>query len=54
MAFATQWPGSEGSPAVDELGIRFRDVRETLADTLRWLWRAGHLERRRVGRLATD
>jgi nucleoside-diphosphate-sugar epimerase len=54
MDLATQWPGSERSPAVDELGIRFRDARETLADTLRWLWRAGHLERRRVGRLATD
>lgn len=54
MDFATQWPGIERSPAVDELGIRFRDARETLADTLRWLWRAGHLERRRVGRLATD
>jgi nucleoside-diphosphate-sugar epimerase len=53
MNFATRWPGSERSPAVDELGIRFRDARETLADTLRWLWRAGHLERRHVGRLAT-
>jgi nucleoside-diphosphate-sugar epimerase len=54
MGFATQWPGSERSPAVDELGIRFRDAREALADTLRWLHRAGHLERRRVGRLARD
>jgi nucleoside-diphosphate-sugar epimerase len=54
MEMATQWPGSEASPAVDALGIRFRDARETLADTLRWLWRADHLERRHVGRLAAD
>jgi hypothetical protein len=44
----------EHSPAVDELVIRFRDARETLADTLRWLWRAGHRDRRCVVRPATD
>jgi nucleoside-diphosphate-sugar epimerase len=54
MAMATQWPGSEDSPALEGLGIRYRDARETLADTLRWLWRAGHLERRHLGRLAAD
>lgn len=54
MAMATQWPGSEDSPAVEGLGVRYRDARETLADTLRWLWRAGHLERRHLGRLAAD
>jgi nucleoside-diphosphate-sugar epimerase len=54
MEMATRWPGSEESTAVDALGIRFRDASETLADTLRWLWRADHLERRHVGRLATS
>ncbi len=54
MAFATQWPGTAYAPAADALGIRFRDPGETLADALRWLWRADHLERRHVGRLATD
>jgi nucleoside-diphosphate-sugar epimerase len=53
MAFATQWPGAETSPAVEALGIRFRDARDTLADTLRWLHRAGHLTGRQVGRLAS-
>jgi nucleoside-diphosphate-sugar epimerase len=54
MEMATQWPGSEDSPAVDALGVRFRDARETLGDTLRWLWRANQLERRHLGRLAED
>jgi nucleoside-diphosphate-sugar epimerase len=54
MDFATRWPGAETSPAVAALGIRWRPARETLADTLRWLQRAGHLSRERVGRLASD
>ena len=54
MEMATQWPGTAHSPAADALGVRFRDAGETLADTLRWLWRADHLQRRHVGRLAMD
>jgi nucleoside-diphosphate-sugar epimerase len=52
MDFATQWPGVVRSPAIDALGIRFRDGRDTYADTIRWLYRAGHLTRREAGRLA--
>ncbi len=52
MDFATQWPGVIRSPAIDALGIRFRDGRETYADTIRWLHRAGHLTARQAGKLA--
>jgi len=52
MEFATQWPGVVRSPAIDALGIGFRDARETYADTIRWLFRAGHLTAREAGRLA--
>jgi nucleoside-diphosphate-sugar epimerase len=52
MDFATQWPGVERSRAIDALGIRFRDCRETYADTIRWLFRAGHLTSREAGKLA--
>ena len=31
---------------------RFREARETYADTIRWLYREGHLTRRQAGRLA--
>ena len=53
MDFATQWPGVIRSPAIDELGIRFRDSRETYVDTIRWLYRAGHLDAREAGKLAS-
>ena len=52
MDFATQWPGVVRSDAIDALGIRFRDLRETYTDTIRWLYRAGHLTQREAGRLA--
>jgi nucleoside-diphosphate-sugar epimerase len=52
MDFATQWPGVVRSPAIDALGIRFRDGRETYADTIRWLFQAGHLTARQAGKLA--
>jgi nucleoside-diphosphate-sugar epimerase len=52
MDFATQWPGVVRSPAIDALGVRFRDGRETYVDTIRWLYRAGHLTAREAGKLA--
>lgn len=52
MEFATQWPGLEPSPRVQEMGVRFRPPSETLVATIAWLYRAGHLPARRVGRLA--
>lgn len=52
MEFATQWPGASAERTTRELGIRFRDARETYRDTVRWLYEAGHLSARQVGRLA--
>ena len=52
MKFATQWRGADSSKTVEELGVRFRAPRETLADSLTWMHRAGHVEARVVGRLA--
>jgi hypothetical protein len=52
MAMATQWPGTAPSQAEETLGVRFRPTRETLADTIRWLHRAGHVSAREAGRLA--
>ncbi len=53
MLFATRWPTADGAPAEKDLGIRFRDVDETLADTYRWMCDAGHLKPRQIGQLAT-
>jgi nucleoside-diphosphate-sugar epimerase len=54
MEFATQWPGADASRTTAELGLVFRPAAETYRDTLRWLYRAGHLRERHVGRLAHD
>jgi len=52
MEYATGWPGVDGSETTEQLGIEFRSAATTYADTLRWMYRAGHLEAKHVGRLA--
>jgi len=54
MSMATQWPGADASRTVRELGITFRPAAESLRDTLRWMYEAGHLSAQQVGRLATS
>ena len=54
MDFATQWPGCDGAQTTLELGIEYRSARETYTDTVRWLYEAGHLRARHVGRLASE
>jgi nucleoside-diphosphate-sugar epimerase len=52
MEFATRWPGADASRTTRELGLVFRPPEESYRDTLRWMFRAGHLSARQVGRLA--
>jgi len=52
MEYATQWPGTSAEQTERTFGLRFRSARETYTDTVRWLYEAGHLEARHVGRLA--
>ncbi|MAE95389.1 MAG: hypothetical protein CL910_12070 [Deltaproteobacteria bacterium] len=52
MRFASQWPGTAPCTGSEALGLRIRPIRESYADTLRWMERAGHLSRRQIGRLA--
>jgi dihydroflavonol-4-reductase len=42
----------DGSAAGRDLGVQFRPPAETLADTYRWLYDAGHVSRKQAGRLA--
>jgi dihydroflavonol-4-reductase len=53
MAVLTQWVPTEDR-GLDELGVRLRPVRETVADAIRGLHAAGRLTDRQVGRLARD
>ena len=48
----TRFVPCDSSQTERELGVRFRPIEETMADTLRWLYRAGHLPAKSVGRLA--
>jgi dihydroflavonol-4-reductase len=52
MEFATQWPGCSGEETTRELDVSFRSARETYTDTLRWMYEAGHLTARHVGKIA--
>ncbi len=52
MLYATQWPGVDASRTTRELGLAFRGAEATYADAIRWMYRAGHLPAKRVGRLA--
>jgi dihydroflavonol-4-reductase len=52
MEFATQWPGCSGEQTTRELDLRFRSAAETYTDTLRWMYEAGHLQARHVGKIA--
>ena len=46
--FATQWVEFDASKAIEELGMFFRDPRETLDDAVRWLAEAGHIPAERA------
>jgi nucleoside-diphosphate-sugar epimerase len=54
MEFATQWPGCSGEQTTRELDVSFRSARETYTDTIRWMYEAGHLNARHVGKIARD
>ena len=43
----------DGSAAERDLGVRFRPPAETLADTYRWLYEAGHVSPKQAGTLAS-
>ncbi len=54
MEYATRWPGCSGERTARELGVSFRDAKESYRDTLRWMYEAGHLEKKHVGKIANQ
>ena len=52
MEYATRWQHVDAAETEHAFGIRFRDIDESLTDTLRWLVREGHLKREQIGKLA--
>lgn len=51
MQYATRWVCTQDRKFETLLGLHFRDHRQTLADSLRSLYRAGHLKKKHLGRL---
>lgn len=51
MAICTQWPVADSSKVIKTTGVTFRSGEETFSDTIRWLSRAGYLDRKLAGRL---
>ena len=54
MTILTRWRGSDDGAVQRELGVTFRDVRETLADAIRGLLAAGRITPKQAGRLADE
>ena len=52
MGYATQWVPLDNTRVEEELQFRFRPLEETMADTVSWLHRAGHINSRQAGSLA--
>ena len=42
-AYVTRWDPVPNSKALAEMGVTFRDVRESITDSVDWLEAAGHL-----------
>ena len=54
MRYATLWPRVANTEELEKRGIALRDLRETFADTLAWMVRAGHLDAAQCPRLSSD
>ena len=51
MSYATQWVYADSSKIEKELGIKFTDREETLAEVISWLYQTGHLSKRQAGKV---
>ena len=52
MEYATNWVQLDNSKVERTLDFSFRPVEQTMADTVSWLYRAGHINKRQAGVLA--
>jgi dihydroflavonol-4-reductase len=53
MAINTQWPPADSSRFIAASGLCFRAGEDTLSDTIRWMVEAGHIPRKKAGRLVS-
>ena len=49
MEYATNWVKLDNSKVEDVLAFKFRPLRDTMADTVTWLYQAGHISGKQAG-----
>ena len=54
MVYATHWVRMDSSKAKADLGLEFRPLADTMTETLRWLYGAGHITAEQAGKLGED
>lgn len=54
VEYATHWSIASNRKIEDELGFEFRDPKDSLIDTIIWLYEAGHLEDDQIGDLLEE
>lgn len=54
MTYATQWVYADSSKLEKELGLTFACREETLAESIRWLHKTGHISDKKVGKLRSS
>tara|TARA_R110001592_G_scaffold363372_1_gene686088 strand:- start:207344 stop:208354 length:1011 start_codon:yes stop_codon:yes gene_type:complete len=53
MEYATNWVQLDNSKVEKSLDFIFRPIEESMTDTVRWLYQAGHISRKQAGVLAS-
>jgi dihydroflavonol-4-reductase len=53
MAITTQWAPADSSRFLTTSGLSFRSGDQTFGDTIRWMAEAGHIPRKKAGRLVS-
>ena len=51
MTYATQWVYADSSKLENELGLTFTSREDTLAESIRWLHKTGHISTNKAGKL---
>jgi nucleoside-diphosphate-sugar epimerase len=52
--FMTRFAPCDNRATIDQLGVEFRPMEETLEDTIRWLYESGEISAKTAGRIANN
>ena len=52
--FMTRFAPCDNRATIEQLGVEFRPMEETLEDTIRWLYESGEISAKIAGRIANE